>query len=104
MDELGPEGRELVEGPGERIRLQAGEMLFEAGDPAGAAYSVLSGRIDVVTPDGSVRSLGAGDVIGELAMLTGRPRSATVRAHRDSVLLRIAARRASTRHCDEHPR
>lgn len=102
MHELGPEGRERVEQAAERIRLQAGETLFVAGDPAGAAYSVLSGRMEVVTSDGSVRALGAGDVIGELAMLTGQPRSATVRAHRDSVLLRIAPD-ALDRALDEHP-
>lgn len=102
MHELGPEGRERVELAAERIRVQAGETLFEAGDPPGAAYSVLSGRMDVVTGDGSVRALGAGDVIGELAMLTGQPRSATVRARRDSVLLRIAPD-ALDRALDEHP-
>ena len=102
MHELGPEGRERVERSGERVRLQAGETLFEAGDPAGAAFSVLSGRVDVVTADGRVRSLGAGDVIGELAMLTGGARSATVRAHRDTVLLRIAPE-ALDHALDEHP-
>jgi EmrB/QacA subfamily drug resistance transporter len=102
MRELGPEGRERVERAAERVRLHAGETLFEAGDPAGAAYSVLSGRMEVVTVDGSVRALGAGDVIGELAMLTGQPRSATVRARRDSVLLRIAPD-ALDLALDEHP-
>ncbi|WP_157581950.1 MDR family MFS transporter/patatin-like phospholipase family protein [Phycicoccus sp. Soil803] len=102
MHELGAEGRARVEEAAEWIRLQAGETLFEAGDPAGAAYSVLSGRMDVVTADGSVRALGAGDVIGELAMLTGQPRSATVVARRDSVLLRIAPD-ALDRALDEHP-
>ena len=102
MHELGAEGRERVERAAELIRLQAGETLFEAGDPAGAAFSVLSGRMDVITADGSVRALGAGDVIGELAMLTGQPRSATVRARRDSVLLRIAPD-ALDRALDEHP-
>ncbi|MEO6413828.1 MAG: MDR family MFS transporter/patatin-like phospholipase family protein [Pedococcus sp.] len=102
MHELGPDGRERVERSGERVRLHAGEILFEAGDPAGAAFSVLSGRVDVLTADGRVRSLGAGDVIGELAMLTGGVRSATVRARRDSMLLRIAPD-ALDRAIDEHP-
>ncbi|TPG17868.1 MDR family MFS transporter/patatin-like phospholipase family protein [Pedococcus bigeumensis] len=102
MHELGPEGRERVERSGERVHLHAGETLFEAGDPAGAAFSVLSGRVDVLTSDGRVRSLGAGDVIGELAMLTGGVRSATVRAHRDTMLLRIAPE-ALDQALDEHP-
>jgi NTE family protein len=102
MHELGPEGRERVERSGRRVRLHAGEILFEAGDPVGAAFSVLSGRVDVLTSDGRVRTLGSGDVIGELAMLTGGVRSATVRARRDSVLLRIAPE-ALDQALDEHP-
>jgi EmrB/QacA subfamily drug resistance transporter len=101
MHELGADGRELVERSGERVRLHAGETLFEAGDPAGAAFSVLSGRVDVLTADGRVRAVGAGEVIGELAMLTGGPRSATVRARRDTVLLRIAPEAFD--HALEHP-
>ncbi|GAA2162794.1 MFS transporter [Pedococcus bigeumensis] len=102
MHELGPDGRELVERSGELVRLHAGETLFAAGDPAGAAYSVRSGRVDVLTADARVRSLGAGDVIGELSMLTGGVRSATVRARRDSVLMRIAPE-AFDHALDEHP-
>ena len=102
MHELGPHGQALVEHSGEEVRLQAGETLFEAGDPAGAAFSVLSGRVDVLTSDGRVRSLGAGDVIGELSMLTGGARSATVRARRDTLLLRIAPE-AFDDALDQHP-
>ena len=90
---LDASGRGLVGDTGERVDLSAGETLFEAGDPAGDAFSVLSGRVDVVTPDGRTRALGAGEVIGELAMITGGLRSAAVRAHRDSVLVRIPSAR-----------
>jgi NTE family protein len=93
MQELEASGSGLVGEAAERVHLSAGETLFEAGDPAGDAFSVLSGRVDVVTPDGRIRALGAGDVIGELALITGGVRSAAVRAHRDSVLVRIPSAR-----------
>ena len=67
----------------------SGSWLFRAGDPTDALYVVQSGRLDVVMEGDVVRELGAGDVVGELGVLTGAPRSAGVRARRDSVLARV---------------
>ncbi len=75
-----------------QVRLVAGEWLFRAGDPADAMYVVLSGRLEVVTevPELLVlRVLDRGSAVGELALLTGQARSASVRARRDSELLRL---------------
>ena len=77
----------------ERVRLAAGEWLFRAGDPADSLYVVASGRIEAVLDDAEhsvMRTLARGDVIGELALLTGAPRSASVRARRDAELVRLA--------------
>jgi NTE family protein/lysophospholipid hydrolase len=74
-----------------RKQLAAGMLLFHQGDPADAFYIVLTGRMQV-----SVRSaidletlseLGAGDCIGEMSMLTGQPRTATITALDDTELL-----------------
>lgn len=76
----------------EPVLLSAGEFLFRAGDPGDALYVVTGGRVEIVlegTPEVLIRELGAGDALGELALLTGAPRSAGVRARRDSALLRI---------------
>ena len=74
--------------------LRAQEWLFRAGDPADRLYIVLSGRLRVVSADDRVlREVGAGATLGELAPLTGSPRSASVRAVRDSRLLEIDAER-----------
>jgi predicted acylesterase/phospholipase RssA/CRP-like cAMP-binding protein len=91
MSELAPAARERLRASSERVVLPAGEVLFREGEPADAAYAVVCGRVDVVTPEGGVRELGAGGVIGELALLTGGTRSATVVARRDSVLERVPA-------------
>lgn len=79
---------------GERLTthsLRAGEWLFRAGDPGDRLYVVQSGRLDVVgeNDEGVLRRIGRGEVVGELALLTGSPRSASVRAHRDSDLLAV---------------
>ena len=72
------------------VELPAGEWLFEQGDPAGSAYVLSSGRLQIVQDDAAlVRELTPGAVVGELALLTGEPRSAGARAHRDATLLEL---------------
>lgn len=78
----------------ERVTLTAGDWLFHAGAPADAMYLVASGRIEIVLEEPQeviVRELAVGDSLGELALITGQPRSASVRARRDAVLVRISA-------------
>lgn len=72
------------------LAVRAGEKVFAAGDAGDAMYLVRRGRIDVVGDHGEViRELARGDVLGELALLTGSARSASACARRDSELLRI---------------
>ena len=77
------------------VHVRAGDVVIRQGDGADRLYLVRSGRLRVVVEgdDGpkAVRELGAGAAIGELALLTGSPRSATVHAIRDSVLLELDA-------------
>jgi NTE family protein len=80
----------LLDG-GEEIVLPGGRWLFRQGDPTDGLYVVRSGRLDVLSDDRLVRELVAGDVVGELGVLTDAPRSAGVRARRDSVLCKVTA-------------
>ena len=87
LNELQPE-LELVHLPG-------GEILFRAGDAGDSMYVVLSGRlrVSVARSDGSeeiIREIGLGESVGELALLTGEARSATIRAIRDSELAMLS--------------
>jgi predicted acylesterase/phospholipase RssA/CRP-like cAMP-binding protein len=80
-------------GESARTRLvPARTVLFRAGDPADRLFVVLSGRLRVDSEDGELlREVGAGAVLGELALLTGSRRSASVRAVRDSRVLEVDA-------------
>ncbi|CAN5715356.1 hypothetical protein BH11ARM2_BH11ARM2_34520 [soil metagenome] len=60
-------------------RLTAQEYLIRAGDPAGDLYVVLDGKVIVLTPDGDkITEVGPGSVIGEVALIDARPRTAHV--------------------------
>ncbi len=75
------------------VRLPAQEWLFRAGERAERLYFVVSGRLRVVVErDGEprvARMVGPGAAIGELAVLTDSPRSASVQAVRDTELLAL---------------
>ena len=78
----------------EPLRVLAGDWALREGDEAGELYVVLRGRLRAVAADGrTLRVLGPGAAIGELALLTGAPRSASVQAIRDSTLLRLPRQR-----------
>lgn len=72
---------------------RAGEVIFAEGDYSTDAYIVRRGRIEVyVTREGADRQLAVlheGTVFGELALLTDRVRTASVRALDDAVLVVI---------------
>ena len=71
------------------VELRAGDWLFHAGDEGDAMYVVLAGKLEVHVGDHIVAHLGPGEVVGELALLTGEPRNASIRARRDSRLRKL---------------
>jgi predicted acylesterase/phospholipase RssA/CRP-like cAMP-binding protein len=74
----------------EPVHVAAGDVVFRQGDAGDGLYLVLSGRLRVsVATEGGERmlhDLGRGAVVGEIALLTDRVRTATVHAVRDSDL------------------
>lgn len=78
-------------------RLDAREELFHKGDAAAQVYVVTSGRLKVVTgsaegDEAFLAILGPGDVVGELPMLTGGRRTASVVALEPCELLALSRR------------
>ena len=90
--DLEPGLREVLVSRSHAVSVAAGEWLFREGDPGDALYIVRAGRLEVVDErTGAVlRELGRGDALGELALLTESPRSASLRAARSSVLLAVS--------------
>jgi small-conductance mechanosensitive channel/CRP-like cAMP-binding protein len=70
-----------------------GEAIVRQGDAGSSMFVVLRGTVDVVLqPSGQqVATIAAGGFFGEMSMLTGDPRTATVRAKGDVQALEIAA-------------
>ena len=93
---------------GERtITLREGQTLFERGDAGDGCYWLRRGVLAVLiaSANGEQRILallGAGAVVGEIAMIDGLPRSATVQAIRDCELT-FVSRAAFTEMMSRHP-
>src|SRR5262245_18415403 len=73
------------------VKLAADEILFLAGDPGDGCYRLNEGllKVSMVSPTGAERILailGPGSIVGDMAMIDGRPRSASVSALRDCKL------------------
>lgn len=73
-------------------RLSKGETVFRMGDPGDSLFIVESGRIKAYIPDADgkekvVALYGQGDLFGEMALLSGQPRSASIAAVTDARVL-----------------
>ena len=64
----------------ERRSVNAGEVIFGSSDPSDRAFQIVVGSVHVHLPNGRVRTLGPGEIFGEMGLIDRRPRSATVTA------------------------
>ena len=90
--------RQAIEEELALVSLRSREMLFRQGDPSDSMYMVVSGRLQVVLENGLndiaqdeqvLSELGQGDSLGEISLLTGKPRTATVYAVRDTEVAKL---------------
>ena len=75
-------------------RVEKGKFIFFQSDPSDFAYIVRAGEISIVlnSPDGRdmvINEMRAGDIFGELGILTGQPRSTSAVTRTDSEILVI---------------
>ncbi len=80
----------------ESVTLPGGSWLFREGDPGDSLFLIARGRLQVWRDSGEpgaeallLGELSPGESVGELSLLTGDPRSASIRAIRDTLLLRM---------------
>ena len=80
----------------ERLEVSAGKIIVRAGDESDSMHFILDGRVAVMIPTGDsdltrVRSLGRYTSIGEMGLVAGTPRNATIQAEVASVLYVLSA-------------
>lgn len=73
------------------VKVPAGEIIVEQGEPATHFYVVKAGEVEVSQDGRPIRRQGPGETFGEVAILRRTPRTATIRAVEDSVLLQLPA-------------
>jgi NTE family protein/lysophospholipid hydrolase len=92
--EVEPATLRALEERAEWVQLRTGQRLFSEGDPADAAYLVTVGRLRVCVRDNAeenaIDEVGPGEWVGDMALIAGRPRSASVYALRDTELVKIS--------------
>lgn len=79
----------------EWVEVGGGEILFQQHDTGDSLYFVISGRLQAFVTDdrGKRQVIGEiirGETVGEMAIFTGDPRSASIIALRDSVLVKLS--------------
>ncbi|MBL9104057.1 MAG: cyclic nucleotide-binding domain-containing protein [Myxococcales bacterium] len=94
---LPAEGHDALAAELEWVTLARGETLIRQGDAADCLYLLVEGRVSVEVADAAgqttlVGESGAGETIGEMALISSAPRSATVSAARECSLLRLSRR------------
>ena len=95
LSDVDAEAIALLRGHLEWFEVAAGDTLMRQGEAGDAMYLSISGRLRVtVRDDGGVdrmvREMGRGEIMGEMSLYTDEPRTATVIAIRDSLLVRLA--------------
>jgi CRP/FNR family cyclic AMP-dependent transcriptional regulator len=71
----------------------AGQHIFTAGQPGDVMYVVKEGEVDVVIKGKVVDTVGPGGLLGEMALIDKRPRSATAVAKTDCKLVSVDEQR-----------
>ena len=89
---LTPDQRASVAGACDELSVEAGSTLVREGDFGYGMFAITSGTADVVIEGAVVRTLGPGDMFGEIAVLSGGRRTATVIAATDMTLITVLNR------------
>lgn len=90
--ELTLDQRASVASSCEELAAKAGSTLVQEGDFGYGMFAITYGTADVIIDGAVVRTLGPGDMFGEIAVLSGGRRTATVVAVTDMTLITVLNR------------
>jgi CRP-like cAMP-binding protein len=95
FDHLDPASRERIADALRAHLLEPGEVLIRAGEAGNSLFIVETGALDVILETGEADGqraarLGPGDLVGEMSLLTGEPRTATVVAVTECRVLELS--------------
>ena len=84
---------ELFRQQTDAVQLAPGDVLFRAGDERDKMYVLLEGEVDICLGDHLFETAKAGALVGEMALIDNKPRTATVVAKTAARLAPIDQRR-----------
>ena len=80
---------DLFDPDSDAITFMEGSTLFEQGDPGDFMYVILDGKVQIQVQMRPVFFAGAGDIIGEMALIDSKLRSATALAKSDCRVVKV---------------
>ena len=93
FSEMDPSQLKLLAFTSERLTYTKGEELFHQGDIGNAAYVILEGAVDIIVGEGDdelvLNRLEKNELVGDMALLSTNPRSATVKAETNVTVLEL---------------
>jgi len=88
--ELSKSDLKELEDIGRVVEHAAGHTIIDQGESGAGFHMILTGEVKVVRGGRTVARLGPGEVFGEMALIDGGPRTATVEAETDTTTFAIA--------------
>lgn len=89
MDPIKISPQLLAKAGASTVRLAPGDVVFKDGDAPDKMYVVVSGEVEIQLGDAVIETVPQGGTFGEMALIDGSPRSATVSAKTDSEVAAI---------------
>lgn len=91
FSELSPKELKSILATTREVKVDAGQAVTTQGEKGGRFFLILEGEVDVVIDGDTVNHMGPGAYFGEMSLLDGEPRSATVVGTTPLVVLSLAS-------------
>ena len=87
-----------------KIAFKAGDVIYSVNDVSDSVYLVHNGEVQIESKQGLVLGiLGDGELFGEVGLITAAPRTVTVRAKTNAILIKLEERVFRTKMAQADP-